>query len=111
MTKVLGTIVEQRSKVIKRYRIGQRTEAYLAGFGLVVLGIEDIPNLNSFMSNRWKDFIIKKMRLMKVKKAFSLVFKDLYIFRLSHLFGPCANSGPFQFLDLSVEETFTVVLW
>lgn len=42
MKKVPGAILEQRSEVIKRYGMDRRTEAPLAGFGLVVLGIERI---------------------------------------------------------------------
>lgn len=39
---------------------------------------EDIPHLNSFMSSKWKYFIIKKT-VMKEKRAFSFVLQDLYI--------------------------------
>lgn len=48
---------------------------------------------------------------MKEKRAFSLVFKNLYILRSCHLFGSSAHFSRFQFLDLNLEETLTIVLW
>lgn len=53
----------------------------------------------------------KEDEVMTEKRAFSPVFKNLYILCLCHLFGPSANSSPFQFLDLNLEETLTIVLW
>lgn len=53
----------------------------------------------------------KEDEVMKEKRAFSLVFKNLYILRSCHLFGSSAHFSRFQFLDLNLEETLTIVLW
>lgn len=46
-----------------------------------------------------KDFIIKGGEVMLEETSIS---KSLYVFCLYHLFDPCADFSPFQFLDFKL---------